>query len=439
MAPTGRYISPRDLSVLIADLRMASTMFQERLLEFLERERIILPVARVRWPTAIVIEARGGGPSPPPSEEERRQASTLADAFRHWNRYDADPNLVHPLDQTDRPGTDLIRKDVAGCPFESWESFQTNIRPDGQDPLYVPDAVDTYYHDWQVLLVADALDMGVRVIFDTRRPELMMLALQGDIRNLPDDVAWREVSFQGPRGLTQGLQWARFFDASARVESIRTRKLNAISRLHQAASFTLTAPEQDELNATHKRAAEEALAAIGATSTEIRAFLTYLCERWNDWAERGRHEMAAEYRRQIALAARMVMRAQNRDFSALAKDLGRVTGHFENTLDVIFPDWAKEAREKAELSLKHAVVAKAATADANLTLNESDVPSVLDWLERINLWKVHLSIETILVRQFNGSLVDHAALAKEVESMSTTFEHVVNALLDEAGVQSVGA
>ncbi|MBR1157194.1 hypothetical protein [Bradyrhizobium sp. JYMT SZCCT0428] len=199
----------------------------------------------------------------------------------------------------------------------------------------------------------------------------------------------------------------------------------------------MSSADQDDLNAARKRAAAEALAAIGASPTEIRAFLTYLCERWDEWTGRGRQEIAAEYKRQIALAARMVTLGEGRDFSALAENVGRVTGHFENTLNVIFPDWTKNAREKAELSLKHAVVARAPIADASLTLTEADISDVLDWLEHINLWKVHLSIETILARQFSGSRVDHVALAKEVESMSTTFEHVVNALLDEAGVKPV--
>jgi len=265
----------------------------------------------------------------------------------------------------------------------------------------------------------------------------MNLALHGDIRDLPSDVAWQEVSFQGPRGLTQGLQWTEFLDASARVESVRTRKLNAISRTHHNASSTLAGADLDDFTTTQKRAAEAALAAIGATPSQIVAFLTYLCERWNEWTGRGRQEVAAEYKRQIALAARMVMHAQNRDFPALAIEVGRVTGHFENTLDVIFLDWKKEAREKTELSLKHAIISKAPSADVNLTLTEVDVSNVLDWSERIDLWKIHLSIETILARQFSNSRVDHAALAKEVESMSTTFEHVVNVLLGEAGVLPV--
>jgi hypothetical protein len=277
MASTGRYISPRDLGVLIADLRLAPTIFQDRLLEFLEQQRIVLPVARVRWPIPLVIEAREGVPSVPPTDEEREQSTDLSEALRLWHRFDADSDLPHPFDRDDKPGRDLICMDVACGPFEPWESFRTNIRSEGDQPLYVPDAVDTYYHDWQVLLVADALDMGTRVIFDTPRPDLMKLALH-DIRDLPADVAWQQVSFQGPRGLAQGLQWARYIDASARVESIRDRKFNAIARAYGSASFTLTGADQDDLNATHKRAADGALAAIGASPTELRAFLTYLCE-----------------------------------------------------------------------------------------------------------------------------------------------------------------
>ncbi|AIC31312.1 hypothetical protein IE4771_PE00086 (plasmid) [Rhizobium etli bv. mimosae str. IE4771] len=116
----------------------------------------------------------------------------------------------------------------------------------------------------------------------------------------------------------------------------------------------------------------------------------------------------------------------------------RETGHFANTLDVIFPDWKHDARDKAELSLKHSVVAKAPTVDATLTLDDAAITDLLDWLERNDQWKVNLSIEAILKHQFGASSVDHSALAKEVESLSATFEHLANALLDEAGVSSSG-
>src|SRR5260370_42598195 len=101
----------------------------------------------------------------------------------------------------------------------------------------------------------------------------------------------------------------------------------------------------------------------------------------------------------------MVTHVEDRNSCSVAEDVGRVTGHFANTLDVIFPDWTKQAREQADLSLKRRVVKEAPRADTALTLTDADVTDVLDWLERRGFWKVHLSIEAILARQFSGSPV----------------------------------
>jgi hypothetical protein len=430
-------MSPSRFGSLIADLHLRATSSQDKLLEFLERERIVVPVARVRWPRALVIEARGSVPRTLASQEERTAAQSLDRALHLWNRFDADPEEVHPLDREKPPGVSLIVSNVSGQPFEPWSSFLTNVRGENERPLYVDDAVDTYYHDWQVLLVADALEMGMHVVFDTRRSDLMDLALRGNFRSQPLGVEWMEaVSFEGPRGLKLRQQWGPYFDAAARVEAVRERKLNAISRVHQGESFNLEGVELDDFNAAQKRAAQRLLLALHARREQVVAFLIYLCERWDEWSRRGRVEVAAEYKRQIALAARMVMHAYDQNFPGLAQEVGHPTGHFENTLDVVFPDWTKQAREQAELSLKHSIVARAPKANSALSLMETDVIDLLDWLDRHDLWKVHLSIEAILARQFTGSLVDQVAVAKEVESISATFEHLINVLLDEAGVPS---
>src|SRR6185369_9226376 len=121
-----------------------------------------------------------------------------------------------------------------------------------------------------------------------------------------------------------------------------------------------------------------------------------LCERWDEWSRSGGSEVAGEYKRQIGLALRMTMHAFDLNFEDLAVQVGRATGHFANTLGVIFPDWKQDARNKSELSLKHSVVARAPRADPALTLDDAAITDLLDWLERNDQWKVHLSIEAIL-------------------------------------------
>lgn len=102
----------------------------------------------------------------------------------------------------------LITTDVASQAFVNWADFRNNIRGAEQDPLYVTDGVDTYYPDRQVLLVADALKMGVHVVFDTRQPELLKLAMTGRLADVPEELTYSTVSSEGPRGLTKGLEWA---------------------------------------------------------------------------------------------------------------------------------------------------------------------------------------------------------------------------------------
>jgi hypothetical protein len=439
MASRNRFMSSKEFGALIADLRLAPTIFQDTLLEFFERQRIVVPVVRVCWPVSMILESHDVVPDHAPTQAERDATQALSDALHLWRRFDADPELTHPFDiGAQAPGATLITTDVASQECVDWADFRINIRSAGQDPLYVSDGVDTYYHDWQVLLVADALKMGVHLIFDTRKPELLKCAMSGRLTDIPADVTYGTVSFEGPRGLAKGLEWGHWFDAAAKVEAVRSRKLSALAMGHSGRVFTLEGAELADFNAVQKRSAERALAEIAATRNHARSFLIYLCERWDEWSRRGGNEVAGEFKRQIGLTLRMVMHAFDTDFEAFAAEVGRATGHFANTLDVIFPDWKQDARDKAELSLKHSVVAKAPTANAVLTLDDAAITDLLDWLERNDQWKVHLSIEAILKHQFSASSVDHSALAKEVESLSATFEHLTNALLDEAGVSSSG-
>jgi len=70
-------VSPKEFGALIADLRLTSTIFQDGLLEFFERQRIVVPVVRVRWPEAMVLEGRGAVADPAPTQAERDASQAL--------------------------------------------------------------------------------------------------------------------------------------------------------------------------------------------------------------------------------------------------------------------------------------------------------------------------------------------------------------------------
>ena len=432
---TGRYLTVRDFLTLLRDLKVIETTFQERLLEFFEEQRMVVPAARVRWPRSIVIEARKGVPTQPPTPAETAATEVLEAAETRWRRHDAPADLIHPYDDADlEGGRDLVSLEVAEDPFEPWQDFRTNIKPDTEAPLYVQDAVDTYYHDWQALLVADALRCGIQLVFDTRRPELFAIARSGNLGDLPREARYTTISIQGPQGLNAGLEWAPFFDAAARLDVVRGRKLLEISRLRADEPGALTEAEREALSNALTATATAALAALDADWPRLKAFIVYLCERWDEFQRRDETLVANEYRRQLQRAVRLAVSGLNLEPVWIIDDVGRVTGHFENTLSVIFPDWQEKARETLLRSLEHSVVAQAPAASPDFTLDQAGSIDFVDWLERRNQWKVHVAVERIIEHQFQVDAIDHSALAKEVESLGTTFEHLIDDLLGEAGI-----
>ena len=433
----GRFLTVREFLSLVADLRLTATPFQVNLLEFLERSRLVVPVARIRWPEAVVLEARERTPSSPSTEEERLATQVLEDALAAWCRYNAPPEMPHPLDVLPYPSAALVTRDLASSPFADWRTFRTNIRPEDEPPLYVDDAVDTYYHDWQALLVADALQTGARLIFDTRRPELLDLAMRGSLSELADVDAYVQVSFDAPRGLSAGERWSGLLDAGAKVDVVRTRKLTELSVRRQGEPGVLTEEEAAELTETIDRTAQASVAELGAEWPTIKAFIVYLCERWDEFQRRGAETMANEYRRQLQRAIRLASTGLGLEADWIITDVGRVTGHFGDTLSLIFPDFDGKRRDALILSLR-SLSEDGPSAAPELVVYEGAAVDLVDWLERTDQWKVHLAVETILEHQFQGGAVDHAAVAKGAESLGVTLEHLVDALSTEAGVHPTG-
>lgn len=403
------------------------------MLQFLERQRILSPVARIRFPDAVVIEDRGLQAVPPSTDEERAASDAFIRALGAWKRYDAAPERPHPLDEPPPTAWAALLTHPSETPFVPWEEMRTNIRPAAESPLYVETGVRTYYHGWQVLLLADAVEMGVRLVFDTRDAELRRLAVH-DHRDIPDDVSFGYVPFDAPRGLRDGETWSSFFDAADRFATVLERASNALAARHPDGA-ELSEAEQQSLRTLESRSAK-AISPFAGDALRWISFIRYAGGRWIDWQRRGSREIANAYKQHIGHACRLIMTARELTFAELAVEVGSAGLGGGNTLDRIFPDLQLAARQTAERSLTAAVVSlapKPPDISADLELTAADVSELLDWLEFKDQWKLHLHIEALLQRQSSRDTLDRAAFAKEVEQMGATFEHLVTQMLEDVG------
>lgn len=428
-----RHLSPAEFGRYAAELRLVNGPFQDRLLEFLEQERILVPAVRVRWPRSIIIADRGGSPDPAPSPQEIASAQALAKALSDWRQGPA--TAPHPYDVVDPKWADLVEQDVTKHTFEPWSAHRTNIRPEGEPPLFVTDAVDTFYHGWQALLLADALDMGLTLLFDIRPEGRLGAAVTAKLSALEKFPKFGNVSLEGARGLDAAEKQLAAFQAVSRFVEVKQRLLNAAETKPWRGGWRLEGEPLKQLTAEEKVAAHAILAAADVSPERLVKFIGWLCERWEEWSLRGRQAVAEEYKSFIREGVLMWQAAMGEPFEVLAGAVGARTSHFANTLDVMFPNRVAEARERTGRSLKHVVLPALPKSIASLTVHETDIDSFLGWLDHNGQRKLHAHVGAVLDAQFSNHVLDHAALANAAEGLAGEWEHLVTIMLVDAGLK----
>lgn len=219
---------------------------------------------------------------------------------------------------------------------------------------------------------------------------------------------------------------------------MRQRVLNSLPKSDFTNGYRLEGSALARYRQTETRIAVAALGARALDADRVVTFIQWLCRRWDEWTHRDRMAIAKEYKSYVQLSAECFMCAHDMGFEELAHSVGRVTGHHEKTLDIMFPDRTALARERTAISLAHSVIPRAPSAESALTVGSSDVNDFLVWLDKTADLKLHLHIEALLDRQFKLSAIDIAALAKEVEGIAGTFEHLLNVILRDAGEDPSG-
>ena len=167
---------------------LIETPFPERLLEFLEQERLLLPICRVRYPAEIIRswELRDD-PSytdsslPVETNPTRLQAAEgLSCKIRDWREHGllGDTLQNHPLDTIDPAHAEFIERNVVGNPFQPWDTFRVIFGQENGHAIWTT-AATTYYHYWQVLLLAEISVMRISILLNLQDDDLYQKIQEG--------------------------------------------------------------------------------------------------------------------------------------------------------------------------------------------------------------------------------------------------------------------
>jgi hypothetical protein len=406
-------------------------------LDFLERERLLAPIARIRFPDPLVRTLYAGTRSSASAvtlldtESDARavEAALFLEMTRgQWPGLEA-PRWHHVLDNLPPECTPYVDLNPGATLPGRTRRHRVQLGVQDGQPLFTSEFQHDYYRYWQILHLAEILAMKIEVLADLRDAEIMDAALHGRLE-----------SFKRRRRLNVPCLQAKIVDESAgfRPEWETVAYAHAYSRMAWGCRWfarqvgrpdPVTIDERFGDNCGHV-AVTEAVSRYGTTSERLMDFLRWQCQRWDKWTDAGRALVAKEYQRNIAATVETVRVCTGLDFEAVAAKLGRVTGHFKPTLKVVLPDWVEESREEIVDHFRRRLQLLSTRCESiGLIIDVPVLHSFVNWVESAQLLAVFLHYETLREWNARAESVARAGYAKEAVALATTVEHAVNALL----------
>jgi hypothetical protein len=431
-----RFLSAQEFGRYAEDLKLVETPFPERLLEFLEQERLLLPICRVRYPAEIIRswELRDD-PSytdlslPVETNPTRLQAAEdLYCKIRDWREHGflGDTLQDHPLDTIDPAHAEFIERNVVDRSFYPWDTFRVIFGQQNGHAIWT-NTVTTYYHYWQALLLAEILGMRISILLNLQDDDLYQKIQEGK---------WWEIAPEQQRGTinvsTLGTirEFPRYqpaFDALAYYYAYRACAGQLIIKNQGRPPYHLTADQQHALQTQETSIARKTLGQWGLDHQAILNFLKWQCSRWHKWYQRDQQRLTDAYKRNIARTARWYMVLTGKNDDQVIAEVEDIIGHGRPTLEVIFPNWIKVQKEAAARSLKHWIKpTMAPLAGVGYDVSDAECESFLDWIETIGFLQVFWHFERLGEIGYEEDPISLAALAKETEGMGLTIEHLIH-------------
>ena len=440
------------------------------LLEFLERERLLLPVARVRFPETIARTFFNEREPDyvDPSLETEPEGPRLDGAAELWRRLQTNHGLnpwkepleFHPFDLSDPSYDEFIERDVGREPYVSWEDQQVLVgRKLNGEPKYDEQALRHHYHYWQVFVLAELFTKRWHVL-NRLEPEhfprdwiTKALFQLGDY--LPWKVIWplldaRRRKIIDQLGDGRPLVWRDgFFGVEARDVGQHVPALDAVGvfvsyrsyyllhagRHHQGAAHRLEGDELQEFYKLERASAVFALRWKGIEPEALLRCIEWQCERWTDWRRYGPPALAKAYTTNIVQTAWMYRIAASAEYEAF---LASLSLRGRQLFNAVVPDRVVRLKDLTTRSLPSWVLPSLSVlAPVSLAPSAADCHVFADWLAAQGLLQFFFPLEQLADLHKLDHRLKQLALAKSVESMSSTIEHMLNAVMQKGNATPV--
>lgn len=364
-------------------------------------------------------------------------AADLIRAIDRWRDARIYGESIHALDAPDDAHLPFIQTEFSPCTFRSWEDRRVRLyQTDGGSIYSDPDHdAPSFYHYWQVFRLAAILRSGVHIYYPLDDEHLGTEILRGNLLSL-DELRGRSrqhVNIEAYRELRELREYERHFQAVGYFHAYAHNALQTFIGDRDEHGRIPYRPWRRYLR-REREIADQTFRASGLSEDDVIAFVGKQCEWWDHAGRIGPAAVADEYKRNINSSIGFLRAATGIDPQHVVTRIGRRTGHFRPTLEVIFPDWTEEQRDLTMRSLKRWADEALATLPAPFPVSETDLGEFCDWLEDKGLYQYYWHFRRLIDLERRDDPVHRAASTSEVVNFATLCELIANEVMIDRGL-----
>jgi hypothetical protein len=403
------------------------------LLESLEETGLLWPRLRVRYPDPIARRfwlIQHEDIKPPyeldlPQEPDGPQwdaAVALSDALYKWQHFTAYGLTPNPLDDPDPRFDQFIERPAQG-PFVPWHDRRVDISNNHHRPLFDDQNVESYYTTWQVLLAAEVADAGIH-----GRMNLADVDAGQVFKSLSEGKApaarW-SINFSPVHAARDFSKHEKSLDAVVWFAEERSRALIHIIKDQGGGRFKMSAAQSEQYSQATNDAAQAAMQRYGISVDDLIELIRFLTERWVKWDREGRPRIADAYKAFLASVVILTRLQGKLSFKDVRDRIGQVGGWVKPILDMIWPNWAEEEKDRVRRTLKAALSSSKADAVA---VADPDIDAFVEFLASEGLEAFFWRLKSFEDHAFRGNEFALEGMRSDLQGMALAVEHVAVAL-----------
>ena len=335
---------------------------------------------------------------------------------QNWIVYGLTPD---PLDDLEPRFREFARQPSLE-PFVSHMERRVDVSNDEEETLFADNA-DDRYSSWQLLLAAEQANAGICLRMNLEGDRVFQAAHEALLDGrLPEGVGFSS-NFEPVYAARKFRKHERTLDAVVWFAEERERALGDITK-GLGGRFRLNSAQSSQYESESQRVAEAACHRFAVSTNELVELIRYFAERWSDWNHQGRPLFADAYRELLAAAVLLTRRVGKLSFSQVRDQVGPVGGWHKPALDLIWPDWTREEKDRVTLTLQSNLTAKA----GNVT--QADITAFVDFLATEGLEAFFWRLKSFEEHALRGNAFAIEAMRSDVQGMAVIVEHVALAL-----------